>query len=74
MLLQNFIKDGVYDYTLFEGDKGVKRSSEEQASYLAELAAKYPIVSIEDGMDENDWEGWKSINRKSGRSSSTSRR
>ena len=47
-----FYKDGVYDYTLFEGDKGVKRSSEEQASYLAELASKYPIVSIEDGMDE----------------------
>ena len=41
-----FYKDGVYDYTLFEGDKGVKRSSEEQASYLAELASKYPIVSI----------------------------
>ena len=52
-----FYKDGVYDYTLFEGDKGVKRSSEEQASYLAELASKYPIVSIEDGMDENDWDG-----------------
>jgi enolase len=61
-----FYKDGVYDYTLFEGDKGVKRSSEEQASYLAELASKYPIVSIEDGMDENDWEGWKSLTEKAG--------
>ena len=61
-----FYKDGVYDYTLFEGDKGVKRSSEEQASYLAGLASKYPIVSIEDGMDENDWEGWKSLTEKAG--------
>ena len=61
-----FYKDGVYDYTLFEGDKGLKRSSEEQASYLAELASKYPIVSIEDGMDENDWEGWKSLTEKAG--------
>jgi enolase len=61
-----FYKDGVYNYTLFEGDKGVKRSSEEQASYLAELASKYPIVSIEDGMDENDWEGWKSLTEKAG--------
>ena len=61
-----FYKDGVYDYTLFEGDKGVKRSSEEQASYLAELASKYPIVSIEDGMDENDWDGWKSLTEKAG--------
>ena len=39
------------------------RSSKEQADYLAELAAKYPIISIEDGMDENDWEGWKYLNR-----------
>ena len=61
-----FYKDGVYDYTLFEGDKGVKRSSEELASYLAELASKYPIVSIEDGMDENDWDGWKSLTEKAG--------
>ncbi len=61
-----FYKDGVYDYTLFEGDKGVKRSSEEQASYLAELASKYPIVSIEDGMDENDWDGWKALTEKAG--------
>ena len=61
-----FYKDGVYDYTLFEGDKGVKRSSEEQASYLAELASKFPMVSIEDGMDENDWDGWKSLTEKAG--------
>lgn len=61
-----FYKDGVYDYTLFEGDSGVKRSSEEQAQYLADLSAKYPIISIEDGMDENDWEGWKSLTDKIG--------
>lgn len=61
-----FYKDGVYDYTLFEGDKGVKRSSEEQAQYLADLSAKYPIISIEDGMDENDWDGWKALTEKAG--------
>ena len=61
-----FYKDGVYDYTLFEGDKGVKRSSEEQATYLADLANKYPIISIEDGMDENDWKGWKFLTEKLG--------
>ncbi|RAV30804.1 phosphopyruvate hydratase [Sinomicrobium soli] len=54
-----FYVDGKYDYTKFEGDKGKVRTSQEQADYLAELAGKYPIISIEDGMDENDWEGWK---------------
>ena len=61
-----FFVDGKYDYTKFEGDKGVIRTSEEQAEYLAELSAKYPIISIEDGMDENDWEGWKSLTDKIG--------
>jgi len=61
-----FYKDGKYDYTLFEGDKGEVRTSKEQASYLAELASKYPIVSIEDGMDENDWDGWKDLTEKIG--------
>ena len=61
-----FYKDGVYDYSLFEGAEGVKRSSEEQAQYLTELSQKYPIISIEDGMDENDWEGWKSLTDKVG--------
>jgi len=50
-----FFKDGAYVY---EGE-GKKRSREEQAKYLADLAARYPIVSIEDGMSEDDWEGWK---------------
>ncbi|MGB1171810.1 MAG: phosphopyruvate hydratase [Flavobacteriaceae bacterium] len=61
-----FYKDRVYDYSLFEGAEGVKRSSEEQAQYLTELSQKYPIISIEDGMDENDWEGWKSLTDKVG--------
>ncbi len=61
-----FYKGGVYDYTLFEGKSGVKRSSEEQADYLASLCAQYPIISIEDGMDENDWDGWKYLTQKIG--------
>lgn len=61
-----FFKNGVYDYTIFEGDKGAKRSSEEQADYLASLIAKYPIDSVEDGMDEGDWEGWKILTSKIG--------
>jgi enolase len=54
-----FYSDGKYDYSIFEGKKGMIRSSIEQANYLAELCKKYPIISIEDGMDENDWQGWK---------------
>lgn len=54
-----FYENGKYDYTKFEGDKGIVRNSKEQAEYLADLAAKYPIISIEDGMDENDWDGTK---------------
>ena len=54
-----FYKDGYYDYTIFEGSKGQRRDSKQQAEYLADLSKKYPIVSIEDGMDENDWKGWK---------------
>ncbi|MGB0878966.1 MAG: phosphopyruvate hydratase [Polaribacter sp.] len=61
-----FYIDGKYDYTKFEGDKGKVRSSKEQADYLAELTTNYPIISIEDGMDENDWEGWKYLTEKIG--------
>ena len=61
-----FYVDGKYDYTKFEGDTGKVRTSEEQAAYLAELCKNYPIISIEDGMDENDWEGWKSLTEKVG--------
>jgi enolase len=61
-----FYVKGQYDYTKFEGDKGKVRSSKDQADYLAKLAANYPIISIEDGMDENDWEGWKYLTEKVG--------
>ncbi len=54
-----FYKDGIYDYSKFEGPQGAKRNSKQQAEYLAELISKYPIDSIEDGCSENDWEGWK---------------
>jgi len=61
-----FYVNGKYDYTKFEGDKGAVRTSAEQAEYLAELSTKYPIISIEDGMDENDWDGWKLLTQKIG--------
>ena len=56
-----FYSDGIYDYTKFEGAKGVKRTSDEQVDYLEKLINEYPIDSIEDGMSENDWEGWKKL-------------
>ena len=62
-----FYKDGKYDYTIFEGAKGKVRTSAEQADYLAELVAKYPIISIEDGMDQNDWDGWKLLTDRLGK-------
>ncbi|MEQ8629706.1 phosphopyruvate hydratase [Ekhidna sp.] len=61
-----FFENGVYDYSKFEGPNGAKRSSAEQAEYLAELVSKYPIDSIEDGCDENDWDGWKMVTEKIG--------
>ena len=61
-----FYVDGKYDYAKFEGAHGKIRNSREQADYLAELVEKYPIISIEDGMDENDWEGWKYLTEKVG--------
>ncbi len=61
-----FYKDGVYDYSKFEGATGVKRTSAEQAEFLAELVSKYPIDSIEDGMAEGDWDGWKLLTDKIG--------
>ncbi len=61
-----FYKDGVYDYTWKEGAAGKKRTSAEQAAYLEELVNKYPIDSIEDGMAESDWEGWKLLTDKIG--------
>ncbi len=62
-----FYKDGTYDYRKFEGDQGAHRNREEQVSYLAELSSKYPIISIEDGMHEDDWEGWKMLTDKIGK-------
>ncbi len=59
-----FYENGVYDYTRFEGEGGARRTSEEQVDYLAELLGKYPIDSIEDGMDESDWDGWVIQNKK----------
>ena len=61
-----FFINGVYDYTKFEGPNAAKRTSEEQALYLEELITKYPIDSIEDGCDENDWDGWVVLNKKIG--------
>jgi len=54
-----FYVNGKYDYSKFEGNSGKIRTSKEQAEYLADLAKNYPIISIEDGMDEDDWDGWK---------------
>ena len=61
-----FYENGKYVYSKFEGDKGTTRTSNQQADYLAGLVDKYPIISIEDGMDENDWEGWKYLTEKIG--------
>lgn len=61
-----FYEDGVYDYSKFEGATGAKRSSAEQVAYLEELISRYPIDSIEDGMSENDWEGWKLLTERIG--------
>ena len=54
-----FYVDGMYDYSKFEGENGKVLNSKQQAEYLSELAKQFPIISIEDGMDENDWDGWK---------------
>jgi enolase len=61
-----FYTKGTYDYTKFEGDKGQKRTSDQQVDYLEKLINDYPIDSIEDGMDENDWDGWKKLTERIG--------
>jgi enolase len=61
-----FFKDGYYDYSIFEKNNSTKLNSNEQVDFLVELCEKYPIISIEDGMDENDWEGWKLLTEKIG--------
>lgn len=62
-----FYKDGMYNYAKFEGPKGARRTSKEQVDYLEQLVAKYPIDSIEDGMSENDWDGWKMLTDRLGK-------
>ena len=61
-----FYRDGVYDYTVFEGEKGCRRTADEQIDYLEQLITKYPIDSIEDGMSENDWVGWRRLTERIG--------
>lgn len=61
-----FYKDGIYDYCIFEGDKGRKLDREGQIAYLKELVKRFPIDSIEDGMAENDWEGWVRLTQELG--------
>ena len=61
-----FFENGKYDYRIFEGEDAKVLNSEEQANYLSELVDKYPIISIEDGMDENDWDGWKYLTKIAG--------
>ena len=61
-----FYKDGYYDYSIFEKNNSTKLNSNEQVDFLVELCERYPIISIEDGMDENDWDGWKLLTEKIG--------
>ena len=61
-----FYKDGIYDYSKFEGPNGAKRTSAEQVEFLASLVANFPIDSIEDGMNEGDWDGWVALTKKLG--------
>lgn len=62
-----YYKDGKYDYTIFEGEKGLRLTSIEQVEYLTQLVNRYPIDSIEDGMAENDWAGWKLLTERLGK-------
>ncbi|MBR6539376.1 MAG: phosphopyruvate hydratase [Bacteroides sp.] len=61
-----FYVDGFYDYSKFEGSKGKRRTSEEQIDYLERLISQYPIDSIEDGMSEEDWDGWRKLTERIG--------
>jgi enolase len=61
-----FYMDGVYDYTKFEGSYGVKRTVAQQVDFLADLTARFPIDSIEDGMSESDWDGWVNLTKRLG--------
>ena len=61
-----FYENGMYDYSIFEGSDGKILNSQQQAEYLSDLSSKYPIISIEDGMDENDWDGWSHLTKMCG--------
>ena len=61
-----FYKEGVYDYTQFEGEQALKLTAEEQVAYLEQLVNRFPIDSIEDGMAENDWAGWQLLTKRLG--------
>jgi enolase len=62
-----FYRDGIYDYSKFEGPEGAKRTSKEQVDYLEKLIGQYPIDSVEDGMSESDWDGWKMLTDRIGK-------
>lgn len=62
-----FYSNGVYDYSIFEGKNAKKLNSDQQVEYLISLCEKFPIISIEDGMDEDDWDGWKRLTEKIGK-------
>jgi enolase len=62
-----FYKDGMYNYAKFEGPKGARKTSKEQVDYFEKLISKFPIDSIEDGMAESDWDGWKMLTDRIGK-------
>ncbi|HPT21186.1 MAG TPA: phosphopyruvate hydratase [Bacteroidales bacterium] len=62
-----FYIEGMYNYSKFEGPKGARKTSKEQVDYIEQLITKYPIDSVEDGMAENDWEGWKMLTDRLGK-------
>ncbi len=61
-----YYRDGIYDYSVFEGERGQQLTSQQQIDYLEQLVCRYPIDSIEDGMSENDWEGWRMLTERIG--------
>lgn len=62
-----FYQEGIYNYSKFEGPKGARRTSQEQVDYIEQLVSKYPIDSVEDGMSESDWNGWKLLTERLGK-------
>ena len=61
-----FYKDGIYDYSRFQGQNAPRKSSAEQVDYFEKLTGMFPIDSIEDGMAESDWDGWKLMTQRLG--------